>query len=131
MSQRGTAKTSLTHLPAGEDGAWDPTPRGIFALYIPSPLSIREAVRHVPYARLPPACGHDRRPPSSFFPRASPVPLAAVIPAPVAYIKVVAVKKSRSWISLSAGATLPGDRAGHLSALLRGRTPVALKGRDP
>ena len=94
MSQRGTAKTSLTHLPAGEDGAWDPTPRGIFALYIPSPLSIREAVRHVPYARLPPACGHDRRPPSSFFPRASPVPLAAVIPAPVAYIKVVAVKKN-------------------------------------
>ncbi len=27
------------------------------------------------------------------------MPAAAVIPAPIAYIKVVAVKKARSWIS--------------------------------
>ena len=32
--------------------------------------------------------------------RASLVPAAAVIPAPIAYVKVVAVKKARSWISV-------------------------------
>ena len=32
--------------------------------------------------------------------RASLVPAAAAIPAPIAYIKVVAVKKARSWISV-------------------------------
>ena len=30
--------------------------------------------------------------------KASLVPAAAVIPAPIAYIKIVAVKKTRSWI---------------------------------
>ena len=57
----------------------------------------------------------DLNPPSRINWRASLVPAAAVIPAPIAYIKVVAVKKlvvgflvQRAWPAfVSAGARLP------------------------
>ncbi|MDA8043455.1 MAG: hypothetical protein MPJ22_13630 [Pirellulales bacterium] len=46
------------HLPPAEAAAGTLLP-GLFALYIPSPLSIREAIHHMLFAWLPLPCGHD------------------------------------------------------------------------